>query len=170
MKKIELGTCFSIPLDDNQYGFGYVNYEGQFLMVNIFDFISRNQKDVKLALEKPLLVTDWLIDWVVFYAPRKKLINNMYPAWKLHRNIIYPDYIPPQTPFVIFGGHDNLRCFNFYTGEQHPATKHEIKTYPRMITHHSDYYGAYIRETLKGTVFDDVRYNRERETYIPIVK
>lgn len=162
MKEIKLGTCFSIPLENEEYGFGYVNYEGDFLMVSIFDFKSKSSKDIKNSFDKPLLITDWLIDWVVF----SNVKSSLYPKWILHRNIILENYKKPQCHYVIFGSEFDKKCLNFITDEVHPASHDEIAKYPQFSTYHVDYYATFVRAKYLGVNFNKVIFDDGKNDYV----
>lgn len=162
MKYIPLGTGFSIPLENNEYGFGYVNYEGNFLMVNILDFRSHDPKNIKAALTSPLLITDWLIDWAVFSTTK----NSSYPKWKLHRGVVFNEYQKPLCHHVIFGASRDRKCLNFLTEDIHPATDDDISRYPSFSTFHVDYYSFFVRAKYQGIDFNNVAYDEEKQTYV----
>lgn len=155
-------NLFSIPLDNDEYG--YVNYEGRILMVNLFDFKSSNPKDLKMAFESPLLMKDWLIDWFVF----SKIGGCSYPKWKLHRNVILENYQKPQYPYVIIGTDNNLKCVDFLTGKSHPASEEEAKNYTHCRFFYVDYYHQFVRAKHQGLEFSKLIFDEEKQRYVPV--
>lgn len=139
MKPIEKGTCFVIPFDEKQFGFGYVTFATQFLVVNVFDFLSDDEKELETAFGKPLIKRDWITDWVVFMTFK----NSQFPKWKLKRNRIVPEILPPKQPNVIYAN----RVFNFETGETgRPATEADRRTLEEVSLTVSTLYNVEIRK------------------------
>lgn len=164
MKKIELGTCFSVPFDDGSFAFGYVIHDGKFLLVNIFDFKSNNEGDILLALKSPYLVKDWLIDAVVFSSTGRRL----YKKWKLHRKIIFDSPVTPSEPFVVFGDDNNYKLLNYLTEEVRPASDNDVGKYQKFITWHSSYYTAFLIYKFQGVRFKDLEYDFDLGRYVPV--
>ena len=165
MKKIDVGTCFYIPLESGEFGFGYIVYDDRFLIVNIFDFKSNSCKKVISAFDRPLLIEGWLIDVVVF----AKIKNAMHPKWELLRKVIYDNPKFPVNPIVIYGLPSRLKCLNYVTGDTFDATDNDINIYPRFITRHSDYYSAFVRLKYSGVQFDNLRFDEKLDCYIPVL-
>ncbi|WP_064792207.1 hypothetical protein [Shewanella woodyi] len=159
MKDVPIGTCFSIPLEDEVYGFGYVVYAGLFLTVNIFDYESKKPSDIKLSFSKPLLVKDMLADWMLF----KKAKHDDYPKWDLKRNVIVPEPLSPDVPSIILG---NGNCLNFLTGEQHLATDLEKNEFPILTIHHKDYYSVYVRAMFNRINVSSIDFDEDRNCYV----
>lgn len=164
MKKLDAGTCFYIPLNNGEFGFGYIVYDNQFLIVNIFDFKSDNYKDISTAFGRPLLIEGWLIDIVVF----AKIKSATFPKWELLRKVIYDNPKHPENPIVIYGLPSRLKRLNYITGDIADGTSDDVNEYPRFITRHCDYYSTFVRLKISGAIFDDLWFDEASNSYIPI--
>lgn len=168
MKQIEFGTCFNIPLGNEEFAFGYVVFDGDFVIANVFDFKSTNEKDFELAFTKPLLIKEWLTDIIVFSGTNW---GRRYPKWKLYRKLKFSGATIPLEPFVIFGGPpaSSYRRLNYITDEIELATDDDVKKYQRFITRVGDYYTAFVNLKFSGIEFDAIRYDSDSSQYVPVV-
>lgn len=141
MKHIEPGTLFEAPLPNGKFACGYVNFDnGQFLLMNIFDFMSDQPGAFDDAVDQPIKIRDLLEERSRFMR-RKDMVENGW-LWHLKRGRMAPEVLPPKYDFI--SGSSTIS--NIYTDEiVGPSTPDSEIRYPSWGIEHTSFLGLFVQ-------------------------